>query len=62
MPTATTLPLIVLLIVLWRLTRGELLSIILFVSVFGEWFWSKGALAGADGKDATAQILPAGCA
>ena len=35
MPTATTLPLIVLLIVLWRLTRGELLSIILFVSIFG---------------------------
>jgi hypothetical protein len=35
MPTATTVPLIVLLIVLWRVTRGELLSIILFVSVFG---------------------------
>jgi len=35
MPTAFTLPLVVLLIVLWRLTRGELLSIILFVSIFG---------------------------
>ena len=35
MPTATTVPLILLLIVLWRLTKGELLSIILFVSIFG---------------------------
>jgi hypothetical protein len=35
LPTASTVPLIVLLIVLWRFTRGELLSIILFVSIFG---------------------------
>jgi hypothetical protein len=35
LPTATTVPLIVLLLVLWRLTKGELLSIVLFVSSFG---------------------------
>jgi len=35
MPTATTVPLIILLIVLWRVTKGELLSIVLFVSIFG---------------------------
>jgi hypothetical protein len=35
LPTATTVPLIVLLLVLWRLTKGELLSIVLFVSIFG---------------------------
>jgi hypothetical protein len=35
LPTASTVPLIVLFIVLWRLTGGELLSIILFVSIFG---------------------------
>jgi hypothetical protein len=34
-PTASTVPLIILLILLWRLTKGELLSIILFVSIFG---------------------------
>jgi hypothetical protein len=34
MLTATTVPLIVLLIVLWRLTRGKLLSIVLFLSMF----------------------------
>jgi O-Antigen ligase len=35
MPTATTVPLLVLIAVLWRLTNGELLSIVLFVSMFG---------------------------
>jgi hypothetical protein len=35
LPTATTVPLIVLLVVLWRLTKGEVLSIVLFVSIFG---------------------------
>jgi len=34
-PTASTVPLIILLMVLWRLSRGELLSIVLFVSIFG---------------------------
>lgn len=34
MPTATTLPLIVLISVLWPVTRGQLLSLVLFTSVF----------------------------
>ncbi len=34
MPTATTLPLILLVAVLWKFTKGQLLSIVLFTSVF----------------------------
>jgi hypothetical protein len=34
MPTATTLPLLLLVLVLWRVTKGELLSIVLFLSIF----------------------------
>jgi hypothetical protein len=34
MPTATTLPLILLILVLWRFTKGQTLSLVLFTSVF----------------------------
>jgi O-antigen ligase len=34
MPTATTVPLLLLVLVLWRVTKGELLSIVLFLSIF----------------------------
>ena len=34
MPTATTVPLLFLVLVLWRVTKGELLSIVLFLSIF----------------------------
>lgn len=34
MPTATTLPLIILIALLWRLTKGNVLSVVLFTSIF----------------------------
>lgn len=34
MPTASTLPILLLVLILWRITRGEILSIVLFVSAF----------------------------
>jgi O-Antigen ligase len=34
MPTATTIPLLLLVLILWRATKGELLSIVLFLSIF----------------------------
>ncbi|HEY0758374.1 MAG TPA: hypothetical protein VGD59_03860 [Acidisarcina sp.] len=34
MPTATTLPLIILMIFLWRITKGEILPCVLFTSIF----------------------------
>lgn len=34
MPTASTVPLLLLVVILWRVTKGELLSIILFLSIF----------------------------
>ena len=34
MPTATTLPLIILIAVLWRLTKGNILSVIVYTSIF----------------------------
>jgi hypothetical protein len=34
MPTPTTLPLILLIVILWRLSKGQLLSVVLFTSVF----------------------------
>jgi hypothetical protein len=34
MPTATTVPLILLVLLLWRLTKGQLLSMVLFLSIF----------------------------
>jgi len=33
-PTATTLPLIILIALLWRLTKGNVLSVVLFTSIF----------------------------
>ncbi len=35
MPTASTLPLLLLIAILWRVTRGRVLSIVLFTSMFG---------------------------
>src|SRR5450631_1296062 len=34
MPTATTIPLLILVLVLWRKTRGQILPIVLFTSIF----------------------------
>jgi hypothetical protein len=35
MPTATTVPFLILMLLLWRWTKGNLLAIILFTSIFG---------------------------